>query len=446
MASPNPPGPDGLPVLGSALTFLDDPFTAFETWTDQYGDLVAITVAGNDFYVVTHPDYVEEVLVTKQASFEKGHFQNEYLGAIIGDGLLLSEGDYWRDQRSRVQQAFTHERLTEYADTMTAYVRETSQPWADGQTVVLDEAMRHLSLRIMAQTLFGVDLADVGDTFEDTALTISERFDLSSVSTYLPSWVPTPRQRAFRSALADLDAAIYGLIDDRRRADRHHADLLSMLLDARTDEGTPLPDETIRDEIATVLLGGHDTTALAMTYTLYLLSENPDVEQRVQTELETELKGSVPTLADAPALEELERAITEAMRIYPPAYTLFREPTEPVTVGGYEIPEGTTLALPQWVVHRDERWYDAPEQFRPDRWADDHETTRPEYAYFPFAGGPRRCVGMRYGLLESKLVLATILQAYDVSVDVDEPLSFSPALTLQPEREITARVSERTGH
>ena len=443
MASSEPPGPDGLPLLGSALTFLGDPVAAFEDWTDRYGDFAAITVAGVDFYVVAHPDYVEEVLVTKQRSFEKGYFQNEYLGAIIGDGLLLSEGDYWREQRGRIQPAFSPEHLARYADTMTAYAREVTGTWSDGQTLVLDEALRHLSLRIMARTLFGVDLSDVGDTFEKTALTISERFDLSSFSTFLPSWVPTPRQRAYERALADLDAAIYGLIEDRRNARSGHSDLLSILLAAEADDGTRLSDETIRDEIATVLLGGHDTTALAMTYTLYLLAKNPGVEARVRSELEAVLGGAVPTLADASELTTLERAITEAMRIYPPAYTLFREPTEPVTVAGYDVPEATTLALPQWVVHRDERWYDDPEEFRPERWADGSNRDRPEYAYFPFAGGPRRCVGMQYGLLEAKLVLATLLQEYEFSVAMDEPLSFSPALTLQPEHGVTVRVDER---
>lgn len=443
MAVDRPPGPTGVPLLGSPLTFLRDPFQAFEDWIAEYGDLVAVTIFGNNFYVVAHPDYVEEVLVKRRGSFEKGRFQNDQLGAIIGDGLLLSEGAYWREQRQRFQPSFSPASITEYMAIMRREAVDTVAEWDDGQTVVLDEAFQRLSLQIMARSLFGVDLDDVGGTFATTARTISERFDLGAVSTYLPPWIPTRRNRAYEQALDELETAIYGLIEDRRTADDPGDDLLGTLLRAEADDGTSLSDETIRDEIATVLLGGHDTTALAMTYTVYLLATHPRAASRVRTELDDVLGDEPPSIADYAELAALDNAVREAMRIFPPAYTLFREAVEPVEVGEYTIPEGTTLALPQWVVHRDSRWFDDPDTFRPQRWANDNGADRPTYAYFPFAGGPRRCVGMEFGLREVTVVLATILQAYEFTVAMDEPLSFSPALTLQPKHGVTVHVEKR---
>lgn len=441
MAVDRPPGPTGVPLLGSPYTFLRDPFRAFEDWVDEYGDLVAVTIFGNDFYVGAHPDYVEEVLVKRQASFEKGRFQNDQLGAIIGDGLLLSEGAYWREQRQRVQPAFAPASIDEYTAIMHREAADAAADWEDGQTLVLNEAFQRLSLQIMARSLFGVDLGEVGETFATTARTISERFDLGAVSTYLPPWIPTPRNQAYQHALGELETAIYGLIEDRRAADNPGDDLLGILLQAEDDDGTHLSDETIRDEIATVLLGGHDTTALAMTYTVYLLANHPTAASRVRTELDDVLGGDSPSVANVAELTALDNAVREAMRIYPPAYTLFREALEPVDVGRYTVPEGTTLALPQWVVHRDPRWFDDPHEFRPERWADD-AADRPNYAYFPFAGGPRRCIGMEFGLREIKVVLATILQDYEFTVAMDEPLSFSPALTLQPRNDVTVEVQQ----
>lgn len=443
MAVEQPPGPTGVPIVGSPLTFLRDPFRAFETWVAEYGDVVAVTIFGNDFYVVAHPEYVEEVLVEKHAAFEKGRFQNEQLGAIIGEGLLLSEGAYWREQRQRVQPSFAPAAIDEYTAIMRQEASEAVAAWEDGQTLVLNEVFQRLSLQIMARSLFGVDLGEVGETFASTARTISERFDLGAVSTYLPPWVPTPQNRAYGTALDELDAAIYGLIEERRAADESSDDLLGALLRAEDDEGTSLSDETIRDEIATVLLGGHDTTALAMTYTIYLLATHERTSSRVRTELDDVLGGAPPSVTDVGELPVLENAIREAMRIYPPAYTLFREAVEPVEIGGFAVPEGTTLALPQWVVHRDDRWFDEPDAFRPDRWATESAADRPTYAYFPFAGGPRRCIGMEFGLREITVVLATVLQDVEFTVTMDEPLSFSPALTLQPEDGVTVQVERR---
>ncbi|WP_158056605.1 cytochrome P450 [Halorussus halophilus] len=442
-----PPGPSGLPLVGSTVSFVRDPFSTYERWASEYGDVVAADIAGQTFVMVAHPDQIERVLVTDQEYYGKGSFQRDQLGDIVGDGLLLSEGEAWREQRDRLQPSFFRERLQQYATTMVEETRARTEDWGSGDTVVLNDELQNLTLAIMARTLFGFDIEDADGQFADTARTISERFNLSHVSTYLPPWIPTPRNRRYRSALKNLDTVIYDVIDSRRAEMREaeeedsQEDLLSVLLAASDDPETDLTDETLRDEIATVILGGHDTAALAMTYTLIALSRHPAAEEKVREELDAVLGDEDPTVPDLPALSRLDAAVKEAMRLYPPAYTLFREPNQQVEIDGYDVPKGAILTIPQWVVHRDERWFDAPEEFRPDRWSDEFEESLPEYAYFPFGGGKRHCIGMRYGLMETKLVVATLLQRFEFDFQLPE-LSFSAALTLQPAEPLSMEVEK----
>jgi cytochrome P450 len=406
-----PPGPDGLPVLGCTLSFLDDPFEAYERWAAEYGDVVATDIGSRTFVMVAHPDPIEEVLVTEQDHFVKGDFQRSQLGDIVGDGLLLSEGEFWQAQRERLSPAFFLDRIAEYGETMVGETR-TRAEWDSGETIVLNDELQQLSLAIMARTLFGFEISEAEGTFADTARTISERFNLAHLSTYLPEWVPTRRNRRYRRALSDLDTVIYRLIDQRRAASETPDDLLDILVAAADDPSTDIDDESLRDEIATVILGGHDTASLAMTYTLYAVATHPDVEERLLEEIDETLADGDPTTDDLGSLPYLDAVVREAMRLYPPAYTLFREPTSEVELEGYTIPEGATVTIPQWIVHRDGRWYDEPTTFDPDRWIDGLEL--PEYAYFPFGGGKRQCIGMRYGRMETKLVVATLLQSFRI--------------------------------
>jgi cytochrome P450 len=434
-----PPGPDGLPVLGSTLSFLNDPFEAYERWAAEYGDVVATDIGPRTFVMVAHPDPIEEVLVTEQDQFVKGDFQRSQLGDIVGDGLLLSEGEFWQAQRERLSPAFFLDRIAEYGETMVGETR-TRAEWDSGETIVLNDELQQLSLAIMARTLFGFEISEAEGTFADTARTISERFNLAHLSTYLPEWVPTRRNRRYRRALSDLDTVIYRLIDQRRAASETPDDLLDILVAAADDPSTDIDDESLRDEIATVILGGHDTASLAMTYTLYAVATHPAVEERVLEEIDETLADSDPTVDDLGSLPYLDAVVREAMRLYPPAYTLFREPTSAVELEGYTIPEGATVTIPQWIVHRDGRWYDEPTTFDPDRWIDGPE--RAEYAYFPFGGGKRQCIGMRYGRMETKLVVATLLQHYRFESAIDD-LDFSAALTLQPAEDVSMTVRKR---
>ncbi|SIR11357.1 Cytochrome P450 [Haladaptatus litoreus] len=435
-----PPGPSGLPVAGSTLSFVRDPFSTYERWAEEYGDIVATNIAGRTFVMVAHPEHIERILVTDQQHYGKGSFQRDQLGDIVGDGLLLSEGEFWHEQRNRLQPEFFREQLTQYATMMVDETRARADNWTSGETITLNSELQHLTLAIMARTLFGFDIEDAEGQFANTARTISERFNLSHVSTYLAAWIPTPRNRRYRRAMNNLDTVIYDVIEARRAQDDSPNDLLATLIAAVDDPETDLTDETLRDEIATVILGGHDTAALAMTYTLTALARHPDAEAEVRAELDEVLGDDDPTVTDLPALPRLDAAVKEAMRLHPPAYTLFRESNRPMKIGEYDVPEGATLTIPQWVVHHDSRWFESPWEYQPDRWTDEFEASLPEYAYFPFCGGKRHCIGMRYGLMETKLVVATLLQRFRFDFQLPE-LSFAAALTLQPAEPVSVRVT-----
>lgn len=408
------------------VQYIGKPLEALEGLTDGHGDIVSVRIGPENVCIVAHPAAVKQVLTTKAATFEKGHLQEQYLGPIVGNGLLLSEGDYWAQQRAQIQPAFDREQFTRYADTVGELTTRITDDWESGDVVAIDEAFQPLTLQILAKTLFSIELGETTETFSKTGQTISARFDFTELTTFVPEWIPIAKHRRYKRALAEFDAALYDVIEDRRAAVEADADdLLSMLL-ATCD------DDTIRDEVATILLGGHDTSALAIAYTLYLIAENPDIERRVREELLAVIDGDgKPTLQEIEDLEYTEQVVSEAMRLYPPAYAVFREPTEPVEIGGYTIDPGTTVVLPQWLVHRDERWWDDPETARPERWA--QASDRPDYAYFPFSGGPRGCIGRDFGMIEILSAVSVLLQNYEFDVADSCELTFAPSLTLQPE-------------
>jgi cytochrome P450 len=420
------------------LKFVGRPLKGLEELSTCQGDIVIVRVGHKKLCLVTHPAAIKQVLATKADHFEKGHLQQRYLGTIVGDGLLLSEGDYWADQRSHIQPAFSPERFEAYTESVTRITESFTSDWEDGDVIRLDAALQELTLQILAETLFGLDLDGEIEIFARTARTITSRFDFTSLTTFVPEWIPIPKHRRYRGDLAEFDAVLYDLIETRRQrleADGEDTsdDILGMLLPV-------CDDDTLRDEIATILLGGHDTSALAITYTLYLIATNPDIERRVRSELDSVMDGDID-LQSINALEYTTQVVQESMRLFPPSYSVFREPTEPVEIGGGTITPGTTLVLPQWVVHRDERWWDSPEAVRPERF--DGSTDRPEYAYYPFSGGPRGCIGKEFGMIEIQATLAKLLQQYEFSTVDDDPMTFVPSLTLRPEGGLRMRIRER---
>jgi len=438
------PGPDGLPLVGNTLSFLRDPVGFYRDLGAYDADVVAYDIAGTSGYAVTHPDDVERVLVHDDALYERGTVTRETLGQISDGGLFLSEGEDWARQRRLLQPAFYAGTVETYADTMTATAASVGDGWADGEVVRAREAMADLTLAVLAETLFGVDLSGRGAAVGDAATALLAKFDSSAPSAYLPGWVPTPRNLRFRRAVADLRALVDELVAERRSAgggSEEREDVLSLLAAADAER---LSDDDIRANMLAFLIAGHETTALALTFALHALATHPDVQDRLAAELDAELDGR-PGADDLAGLDVLDRVVDETLRLYPPAYTVFREPTEPVVLGGYRVEAGANLTLPQFVVHRDERWYDDPLSFRPARWDGDLRERTPDYAYFPFGGGPRACIGARFARMEAKLALATLLADWRVEPTADADLDLRMAVTLGPGGPVPLRVRRRDG-
>jgi len=462
-----PPRIDGWPLVGNTVEFVRDPF-AFYDRLESTGDAVAYSVAGDEFCTVFDPEYVQRILVEENERYVKAEMFQRAAAGFAEQGLLLTEGEVWRDQRVRVQPAFTPERIQRYADTMVEYAERTAEELAGdadeggGDTVIdVDEAMSELTLRILAKSLLDVDVADRRAVVREATVALNDRGDASGASAFLPDWVPTPKNRRFERAMADFEALVDDLIAERRDADGEYDDLLALLLHAEGPDGTTMSENAVRDQMVTFLFAGHETTSLALTYAWHLLGRNPDAAARLRAELDEQLGDRRATMADLPALGYTDRVVTEALRLYPPAYVIFREPTEDVRLGPYRLREGTNVTLPVFKIHRDERFYDDPDEFRPERWhgearpasdasgetpdprADDLDAELPDYAYFPFGGGPRHCIGMRFARAELKLALATLARELTFEPIYEGDPDLTMAATLRPDQPMEMRVERR---
>ncbi|MFC4358273.1 cytochrome P450 [Halobium salinum] len=436
----DPPGPDELPGVGSTVGFVRDPFAFMTRMAREYGPVVSYDVGGRTFYQLNDPVDIEDVLVQRNELFVKGELFQTMLNRVVGKGLLTSEGEFWRRQRHLVQPTFTPDRLAAYGEVMTDATAATMAEWSDGERRDVHADMSELTLSIVASALFGVDMRDrtsvVGDAL-DVVMARSEGVLLD----VLPEWTPTPGNRRYDRAVAALDAVVDDIVAARRR--NPGDDLVSALLTAEDETGRGMDLEQLRDEVKTLLLAGHETTALSLSFTLFVLAQRPDVERRLLDELETVLDGRTPTVADLDDLEYTEKVVTESMRLYPPVYGMLREPTEPVAFGGYTVPEGGTISVNQWVVHRDPQWYDDPMAFRPERWTPGMRDDLPRFAYFPFSGGPRRCIGDRFAMQEAQLVLASLYQNYHFELVSPPSMELAAAITTRPTKPIEAVVHER---
>ncbi|MCO8246225.1 cytochrome P450 [Haladaptatus sp. AB643] len=437
-----PPGPDGLPIVGTRWDFIRDPFGFMTENAREYGDIVHWEELSGPMYQLNHPDYIEQVLVQNNQNYIKGEGFQNILGPVLGKGILNSEGAVWRRNRHLIQPAFHPQEIQRYSTMMTEFTEEELDTWEDGETRLVHEDMMEVTLKIVARALFGVDIDDevhtVGSALEEFMLGTE-----SLANFILPPGIPTPSRMQIKDARKQLDDVVYQLIRERRE-DPTGEGVISTLLDATDEHGNHMSDEQIRDEVVTLLLAGHETTALSLTLTMYALAQYPEVEEKLVAELDEVLDGETPTMADLDDLTYTEKVVKESMRLYPPVPGIVREATKPDIIGGYEIPAGATVQMNQWVVHRDPRWYDDPLAFRPERWTKEFEKSLPKLAYFPFAAGPRRCIGDRFAMLEARLLLATIYQQFHIELTPEAELDLMATITARPKKEIPMTVHRRS--
>jgi cytochrome P450 len=436
-----PPGPPASRT-GSFKNYSRDPLNFLTALSREYGDIVTMRFYNFRVYYVSHPDYIEEVLVNQARKFIKGRILRANKG-LFGNGLLTSEGEFWLRQRRLAQPAFHRARIAAYGETMVRFTERLIAGWRDGETRDIHAEMMRLTLQIVAKTLFD---ADVDDDAQQVGRALEAIMDFNSDFRRLiltPAWLPTLRN--FRAALAirRLNKIIYRIIDQRRATGGDAGDLLSMLLHAQDEDGSRMTDRQLRDEVITLFLAGHETTALALSWTWWLLAQNSQAEAKLHAELDTVLAGRSPTLEDLPKLRYTDHVITESMRLYPPAWGMARLAIEDAEIGGYRIPKGSGVSLSQWVVHRDPRWFDVPEEFRPERWEGDLLKRLPRFAYFPFGGGPRQCIGNSFALMEAALLLATIAQKFRVRLVPNQQVEPVASITLRPRHGIRVTLEER---
>ncbi len=438
------PGPRGHWLTGNLPDFRNDRLAYLTHLAEEYGDCVSIRLGPRRLMVVNHPDLVEDVLVTKNRMFKK-HFALRHTKDTLGNGLLTSEGDFWRKQRRLAQPAFHRERIAAHAAMMVEFTERMLRDWADGQARDVQEEMMQLTLQIVAKALFDADVsgdaADASAAMDTTLKAFTAR--VSRILKF-PTWVPTPLNVRTRRAIGRLDAIVFRIIASRRATGEDRGDLLSMLLKARDeDDGTRMTDRQLRDEAMTLFMAGHETTANTLAWVWYLLATHPDVEAKLHAELDRVLDGRPPTFDDLPQLPFAENVVTEALRLYPTVWLLGREATEPCEVGGYDVPVGRTVFMSQWVIHRDPRFFDDPLSYRPERWADGLARRIHRYAYFPFGGGPRICIGNGFAMMESVLLLATIARRYRLALAPDAVIKPLPTMTLRPEHGVKVILGRR---
>ena len=417
----------------------------------QYGAFVR-TRLPLQLYFVADPACIEEILVKKADCFRKDR-TSRLLSRVVGQGLLVNEGASWRRQRRLLQPAFHHRHLQSYAGVMVGAIERAAATWRPGQVRDVHADLMGVTMNIVAEALFGTDVSAeaghigriISDLMEEFGriLGLAARFQP-------PAWVPTTANRRLRASARKVDEVILGIIAARRRNERGATkddstkdDLLSLLIGARDEDGSSMTDAQVRDEAVTLFLAGHETTALALTYSLYLLATHPECQARLVDELDRVLGGRAPALGDLESLKYTDAVVLEAMRLYPPAWAMARQALDDVEIGGFHFRKGAELVMSPWVVHRDPRRFDEPEVFKPERWDGELAQRLPRFAYFPFGGGPRVCIGNRFAMMEAKLVLAVAIQRFRFEVTPETELSLLPSVTLRPRRGLRLRLAER---
>jgi cytochrome P450 len=441
VAATIPAGPRGGRVLGNMREFNRDSLGFVERCAREFGDVVATRFLYVPALFLYHPEHVEYVLATGSKNFIKAAvMRSPFFHRLAGNGLVSSEGDFWRRQRRLAQPAFHRDRVEAYARTMVEFAEAAVEGWRDGATLDAHEEMTLLTQRVVARTLFSADVSkdsrEMGEALSNIVRPFASQTTLKWI---LDNRLPTPAHLRFNRDVRRIDRFVYGLIAERRASGDDTGDLLSMLLRAQDEDGSGMTDKQLRDELMTIFLAGHETTAVALTWAWYLLARNPEAEERLASELAEVLGGRAPTVEDLPRLRYAEWVVKESLRLYPPAWGVGREASRECEVGGYRVPKGTQVLVFPWVTQRDGRWFAEPHAFRPERWGEESISRLPRYAYFPFGGGPRLCIGNYFATMEAVLILSTVARRFRLRLVSEEPVGLFPAISLRPKGGVLMR-------
>ena len=441
-------GPKGSFLVGNLPQFGSSPIPFMERCVREFGDFVLLHFFTRPVLLINDATAIEQVLVSQSRNFRKTiGYRTPFMRRLFGQGLLTSDGEFWTRQRRLSQPAFHRDRIAGYAGTIVRFTREMLASWKPDQARNIHEDMMRLTTQVVTRTLFDSPVPTEIDQLGEASAVVMQRFT-NQWKGFRPllNLLPTPESRRFKEVMQRLDHYIFGLIRERRASGKDHGDLLSMLLLARDEDGSGMNDQQLCDELKTLMVAGLDTTALALSWTLYLLALNPEIDQKLHQEVASVLQDRAPAsptfgFGDLPKLRYSEAVIKESMRLYPPAWGVGREAIQACEIAGYPIQRGTSIIMSQWVKHRDPRYFPDPLKFRPERWLSD--SNLPKGAYFPFGAGPRICIGNSFAMMEATLGLATIIQKFQFSAPPDYHVEPWPSITLQPKGGITLKITSR---
>lgn len=439
------PGPKRMPFVGQVMKFRRDPLNLLLDSAREYGDVVHLRFGPQDIYLLNHPDYIRDVLVTNSRNFEKSRGL-QVAKKFLGEGLLTSEGDFHRRQRRLVQPAFHRQRINAYATVMVDYAERTRNRWRPGDTWDIWQEMMRLTLAIVGKTLFDADVEAEASEIGTALTSVMQLFDrITNPFGGLLDKLPLPSNTRWLKAKERLDSTIHRIIDEHRATGVDRGDLLSMLMAAQDEEGDggSMTDAQLRDEAMTLFVAGHETTANALTWTWYLLSQHRDAEAKLHEEIDSVLAGKLPTADDVPNLRYTEMVFAESMRLYPPAWTMGRRVLSDYQVGQYVLPAGSIVLMSPWVTHHDGRYFPEPFKFDPERWTQEARESRPKFSYFPFGGGPRVCIGEQFAWMEGVLLIATIAQQWKMRLAPDQLVEPKAMITLRPANGMRMKLTRR---
>ena len=437
-----PPGPPNRFRIGNLRRMMSDPLGCMMDASD-YGPLSNLPLLYEPYVLVRDPELIQRSLAQGHTAMRKDRFTRE-LDRVLGRGLVTSEGGLWRRQRKLVAHAFIPRRIRTYGDAMVAAAHRSLADWGDGHEINIHQSMAELTLDVVGRTLFDTNVRDTAKEVGDALHVISDHYaKVLENPIKPPEWWPSPGMLRFRGAVRNVDRIVTEMIEDRRKSGEDRGDLLSALLQAQDEEGGGMSNQQLRDECITLFLAGHETTSIALAHTFYLLSEHPGIEEKVHGEAVAVLGDRRATSEDYPRLVYTERVIKESMRLYPPVYTIGRQLLQDFELGGYTLEKGVTLLFSQWVTHRRPECFTDPLRFDPDRWLPERAETIHKYAYSPFGGGPRICIGNHFAMMEAVLLLATLIRAYRFELLPGQALALKPAVTLRVDEDLRMRLRVR---